>query len=236
MKNAIVIGATGDVGLGIVEALLGAEFNVLAIARNAAKLDQLSAQFGSAGNLTTLASNVGTEDDAERTAREALKVMTPDLVVLSVNGTAAATALEGLSPDHLSDVMKDNLLPHLAATKAFVPLLPRGALFVGIGGGMADFIFPGMAAISMAQSAQRTLYRYLAAEPAYQHVVIRELMLVSMIAGASKAGIAEPHWITASDVGRHVIAICADHQAFPGPILMLKSRKQVGLPERAPAN
>jgi hypothetical protein len=66
-------------------------------------------------------------------------------------------------------------------------------------------------------------------------VLIRELLLYAMIAGESKRDVAEPHWITAEEVGRHVGAIIADPAPFEGPILSLKSRRQIGIPERKPA-
>ena len=59
-------------------------------------------------------------------------------------------------------------------------------------------------------------------------------MLYSMIAGKSNAATAEPHWITDDECGRHVSAVLADLSVFGGPILTLKSRKQIGLPERKP--
>ena len=58
-------------------------------------------------------------------------------------------------------------------------------------------------------------------------------MVVSMVNGESKRDRAEPDWLTDVEVGRHVCAILDAPGAFPGPILQLKSRDQVGRPETA---
>jgi len=63
---------------------------------------------------------------------------------------------------------------------------------------------------------------------------VRELLLYSMIAGKSNAGKTEPTWVTDDEVGKHVSAILSDLNSFEGPILTVKSRKQIGLPERKP--
>jgi hypothetical protein len=87
----------------------------------------------------------------------------------------------------------------------------------------------------MAQAAQRMLFRYLSQEYEGRSLMIKELLLYSMINGESKRDQAEPHWISAEEVGCHVVAILSDTASFEGPILSLKSRKQVGQPERKPA-
>jgi hypothetical protein len=56
-------------------------------------------------------------------------------------------------------------------------------------------------------------------------------MIVSMVNGKSKRANADPAWITDSEVGRHVCAIIADPTRFPGPILTLKTKEQVGQPD-----
>ena len=99
---------------------------------------------------------------------------------------------------------------------------------------MADLIFPGTLTVSMGQAALRHFYRPLAKEPICEKIHLRELMLYSMINGKSKAGAAHESWITDDEVGKHVVAVLADLKAFEGPILTVKSRKQIGQPERKP--
>jgi len=60
---------------------------------------------------------------------------------------------------------------------------------------------------------------------------LRELMIISMVNGVSKREQARPEWVTDEDVGRHVCAVIATPDQFPGPILQLRSREQVGQPD-----
>jgi hypothetical protein len=103
-------------------------------------------------------------------------------------------------------------------------------MLIGIGGGTADFILPGLAPMSMAQAALRMLYRGLAKERR-GGAQLCELMVVSMIAGVSNRASAPPEWLTAEEVGRHVCTILAAPDSFAGPVLQLRSREQVGQPE-----
>jgi hypothetical protein len=51
-----------------------------------------------------------------------------------------------------------------------------------------------------------------------------------MIAETSNRGVAESTWMTDRQVGKLVSAMLSDLAAFDGPMLILKSRKQIGLP------
>ena len=234
MKTAVVVGANGDVGRGIVWALRGAGYRVAAVGRSMAKLDALRDDLN-LPDLHLVEGSVASTTEAQRLAETLAKAgHRPSVIVISVNGQAQGLPLRELDGAYLDRVVRENVTPHLVAANTLIPLVAEGGTYIGIGGGMADNVFPGMAGISMAQAAQRVLYHYLAREPSFAAVNIRELILYSMIAGHGKAGIAESHWITAEEVGRHLVAILLDPETFAGPILALKSRKQVGLPERAP--
>ena len=233
MKTAVVIGATGDVGRGIVPALSGAGYRVAAVGRSMAKLDLLNEDLA-IPDLVLVEGSVGSTAEAARLAEALTRAaLRPEVIVVTVNGQATGLPLRDLDTADIDRVVRENVSPHLVAANALIPVLVDGGTYIGIGGGMADNVFPGMAAISMAQAAQRVLYRYLAHEPSFSAVNIRELMLYSMIAGRSSTAVPEPHWITADEVGRHVVAILSDLETFAGPILTLKSRKQVGFPEKA---
>lgn len=233
-KTTVVIGATGDVGSGIVAALLQRGGRVIAIGRDAERLAAWRTEMPADADLILVAGRVDTDAGAEHAAAGVREIGVPDTVIVTVNGPIATAAVADLTSEGLARVLADNLLLHHAAARAFLPLLPPGGVLLGIGGGMADVVHPGMAATSMSQAAQRVLYRYLAGAPEAEGRHVRELMLCSMIAGKRTAAVAEPHWITADEVGRHVGAVLGDLDGFAGPILMLKSRKQVGLPERRP--
>jgi len=226
IRTAVIIGASGDVGRGVTEVLQAADWRVVAVARDLARLAGL-------GDIR-LAGDMSTPDRAAHAA-EAVRaaVGQPDLVVASINGPVVNRSISVLDGAAFAATFAANVVPHVEAVRAFLPILASGGTYMAVGGGMADLVFPGTAAVSAAQAAQRMIFRHLSADPPRGDVRILELMLYSMIAGHGSAERAEPHWITAGEVGRHVLAVVADPAAFAGPILRLRSRKQVGLPETA---
>lgn len=234
MKHVAVVGATGDVGRGIVAELLDAGYSVVAVGRNRDRLDEL-AQRHAGQKLATQVGSVENRQTGEELAAALKPAGRLDAIIVSVNGRQETAPTNETETALIERVFKENVSTHLIASQTLIPVLANGGTYLGIGGGMADNIFSGYAAISMAQSAQRTLFRYLAKEQEGGTVSVKELMLYAMINGESKRDKAEPYWITDREVGRHVVAVLADPATFAGPILALKSKKQIGLPERQPA-
>jgi NAD(P)-dependent dehydrogenase (short-subunit alcohol dehydrogenase family) len=231
----LVVGASGDVGRGIVQAALQSGRNVIAAGREAAKLATLDSQEG-AGRLARITGDIASEGGAERlwtAARDAFGGVTD--VVVSVNAPNCVRPLLDLTSNELGELFAGNVLTHFVAARTFLRRLPATGMLIGIGGGTADFIFPKMAPVSMGQAALRMLYRGLAKER-QSGAQLRELMIVSMVAGQSNRDTAQPDWVTDLDVGRHVCAILDQPDRFPKPVLRLLSRKQVGHPEPETAN
>lgn len=229
MKNRrlLVIGATGDVGQGIVAIARQRGWRVAAAGRSAEKL----ARFGPDDpDRVTLVGDLGSEAGAEQLWAAAANALDGiDTVVIAVNAPNALKPLIAWTPAELTGVFDANLMTHFIAAKTFLPKLPSDGVFLGIGGGTADFIIPTMTHVSMTQAAQRMMYRGLARENR-DGAAVRELMIVSMVNGESKREKAAPEWVTEMEVGEHVCAIIADPAAFAGPILTLKTREQVGQP------
>jgi NAD(P)-dependent dehydrogenase (short-subunit alcohol dehydrogenase family) len=225
----LVIGAAGDVGQGIVAAALASGRQVIAGGRNGEKLERIAARHpGKAvarviGDIATEAGAVALWDEAAK------KFGGIDGVVVSVNAAIKRQPLMEWSAAELCASLENELFLHFIAAKIFVPRLPESGLFIGIGGGTADFIMPNMAHVSMSQAAQRMMYRGLARERR-EGAQIRELMVVSMVNGESSRQNAKPEWILDIEIGRHVCAILDAPASYPGPVLQLKSREQVGHP------
>jgi len=153
-----------------------------------------------------------------------------DAVVVSVNAPVRTAPLAQWSAEDIAALVAANLLTHFVAAQVMLPRLPEGGLFIGIGGGTADVLLPGMAPLSIVQAGLRMLYRSAAREMAGP-AQVRELIINSMVNGPGKRAVARPEWLTDDDVGAHVCAILADPSAFPGPVLQLRSREQVGKPD-----
>lgn len=226
----LVVGAGGDVGRGIVAAALGLGRRVVAAGRDAGRLESLRS-LADAQHLALVQGNLASEAgglalwDAACAAFGGIG----DAVV-SVNASNAVKPLLDRGADEMAALLAGNVLTHFVAARTFLPRLPETGLLIGIGGGTADFIFPGMAPVSMAQAALRMLYRGLAKERK-AGAQARELMIVSMVAGESNRDKAPADWVTDAEVGRHVCAILDAPDRFPKPVLHLRSREQVGQPE-----
>lgn len=231
MTTTAVIGATGDVGAGIAAVLLEQGHRVLAVGRSRDRLEALAGRLGNPGALIPVPGSLATPADASALATALGQAGGPSRIVVSVNGPQSRAPVASLDPAALRQLLDDNLLTHLHAAQALLPILPEGGTYLAIGGGMADFVVPGFGAVSMAQAAQRVLIRYLARESGRPGVAIRELLLQSMINGHTRRAEAAPEWLTDRDVGQHVAAILADPPAFPGPILTLRNRDGIGKSE-----
>lgn len=230
-KRILVIGASGDIGQGIARGAQANGFRVVASGRDGDRLAEIYGGSDIATVIGDVASGQGAKAlwDAAQVPFGGI-----DAVIVTVNAPNAGKPLQAFSAGELAGIFADNVLTHFNACTAMIPHLARDQMLIGIGGGTADFILPNMAQLSMMQAAQRMLYKGLAKENR-NGPHIRELMLISMINGARKRTVAEPHWVLDTEVGDHICAIINDPAAFPGPILRLESREQIGLPETRPA-
>jgi NAD(P)-dependent dehydrogenase (short-subunit alcohol dehydrogenase family) len=226
----LVVGAGGDVGRGIVAAALESGRKVVAAGRSAGPLAGL-AELAGPERLATVRGDLTSEDGARRLWDAAVAGFgAVHDVVVAINAPAPARTLSEWSCREIAQSLEGNVLAHFVAAKTFLPRMPESAMFLGIGGGTADFIIPGMVPVSMAQAALRMLYRGLAKERK-AGAQLRELMIVSMVAGNSNRDTAPPDWVTDLEVGHHVCAILDAPDRFPKPVLHLRSREQVGKPE-----
>jgi NAD(P)-dependent dehydrogenase (short-subunit alcohol dehydrogenase family) len=230
-RTLLVVGASGDVGQGIVRAARDEGWRVIASGRDAGKLE---AVFGTARDegLRTCTGDIGSEEGALALWKEAAALAGRiDAVAVAVNAPNRIAPLSQWTDGELAGLLATNLLTHFNAAKIMLPLLPAEGILIGIGGGTADFVIPKMTPVSIAQAGIRMMYRGFARERS-EGAQIRELMIISMVNGASKRDKAQPEWVTDDEVGRHVCAILAAPEQFPGPILQLKSREQVGQPDQ----
>jgi len=229
--SAAIIGATGLVGRGIARALHRAGWAVTAIGRDEQKLAALREQLD--GQATTVLGSVAGDSAASRTASQVVEASPSfDAVITTVNGPFSSQPAFEMTDETLAAFFQENVVTHHSAAKAFIPLLAKSGRYVSIGGGMADFIVPGTVGASVCQGAQRNLFRHLALEAEERGVSVVELMLYSHIVDPADEGHADPRGIRADEVGAHVLPILERPDEFKGPILTLKSRKQIGMAER----
>ena len=232
MKNVLVIGATGDVGQGVCQVLMSAGHRVVGVSRNGGNLEAVRKRLLPVGTLECLVGSVGSVSEAKALCDGASAHMGRfDCVVTTVNSKMGKKPLIDRQPDELLRNLEDNLIPHFIAAKVFIPAVAAGGVYLAIGGGMADFIVPGNGLSAVSQAAQRNMIRMIAREARGGAVLIKSLLLYSHITGESNRDGADPVWFTDEECGRHVLAVISEPDKFPGTILALKSREQVGLPE-----
>lgn len=231
MTGLLVIGASGDVGQGVVEKALGKGWTVAAAGRTEEKLLALDKRLGSPKNLRLVPGDIGDESGATALLEKAKASLgTIDAVVVAVNAPNTAKPLLDWTIPEFIKLLRDNLVSHFIAAKTFIPHLADGGIFIAIGGGTADFVIAGMGHLSIVQAAERMMIRALAKEHRGKTTHLRELMIISMVNGASTRQQAAADWLTDTEIGEHITSIIARPAEFPGPILSLKSRDQVGVP------
>jgi NAD(P)-dependent dehydrogenase (short-subunit alcohol dehydrogenase family) len=231
MKQVLILGGSGDVGNGATMELLKAGYSVIASSRGGAKAEALQERYKNEkfelveGSLS---------DEREATAllaavRKRTGSVDAVLASLNVQPHRPETLLEWDSAE-LQETFRHNLITHFVAAKTFIPFVADGGVYIGIGGGMADKIFPYYGYNSMIQQALRTMFRYIDHEAKDRRIEIRELMISAMVTTAKREHPGDPkfNWISDSEVGQHITAIIQRPETFPGPIQLLNSPGGVG--------
>ncbi len=150
-RVAVVIGASGVVGSGIVRKYLDAGATVVGVSRSSSKLDQLKQQINVQGSERFLPVVGDFKDEAS--ASEAKKAITAALGgkpidhVVSVQGFVAfAKAPTETSTQQLKSALDDGLFNNLLAAQALLPDLKNreGTSFTLVSGGLAHIPPPNV--------------------------------------------------------------------------------------------
>lgn len=234
-KRLLVVGAGGDVGQGIVAMAAKRGWSIAASGRDLGKLTRIVDRFA-AGVVKPVVGNLASPASAELLWNDAATALGGvDAVVVAVNAPNTTSKLLDWNPADLLGVLDANVITHFTAAKVFVPKLASDGVFIGVGGGTADFVPPGGGQLSMAQAALRMMYRAIIREASPDGPTIREMMIVSMVNGESRRDVATSQWLTDVEIGEHICAMIAEPERFPGPVEALRSREQIGEPEPRPA-
>ena len=226
--KALVIGAAGDVGRGIVAAMAARGWSVGAAGRSAESLADVAATTPG-GPVTPVVGSVADRHAAlalVRAGRDALGGL--DAVVVSVNGPKRTGALLDWAAGDIAAALDANVFSHLHALFAALEVMGPDGVFIGIGGGMADFIVPTQGVTAMSQAALRNMYRCAAREN--PHRLIRELQVAAMVNGRSTRAIADESWLAAEKIGEHACAMIERPAEFAGPVIRLTTKDPIGVP------
>jgi NAD(P)-dependent dehydrogenase (short-subunit alcohol dehydrogenase family) len=209
--TVLVIGGAGGVGEGVVQTLLGTGATVVVAGRSRARLDDLSVRSADA-RLATETLDALDPALADRAAELAGRHGALDGVVVSVAswGDQGRKAALSLTDDEWNNLLASNLTAVFRLYRAFVPYMTPGGALVQLNGMSADLPFPGGAGVALSAAARKSLTRTVAAELSGRGPRVYGVIL-GMVRTRPRqaAGIDDPGWIPASDVGWHVAELVA---------------------------
>jgi len=206
----LVLGAGGDIGRGVVQALLDAGRPVLAVDADMASLEALRRQHPRAP-LTTLVAAIASDADAARLAASVRAHADVGIggVVASIAGRHACARLLDQPADALRRTLDEDLMPQLFAARHLLPLLraDTSAGYVLIGGPGGDYPWAGYGHCSIAAAALRMMVRVLHDEAAGEGVRVQLLALDAPVQTDANATHAGSAWPKAIAIGRRALAL-----------------------------
>lgn len=231
-RMALVLGGTGQVGEGIVRALLGAGAAVAVASRDNDRLsrlhDRLPVEWD--GRYVPIHGDIGTPAGA-RAVRDRVEFVCGrcDIVVTSIGGWWQKAPLIFSDFKDWETVVANNLTPHYLAATTFLPLVNKrpGSSFLFVTGAAADVPVPNAGLMSVASHAQVMLMRVLASEHRHEPVRINTLLIGTPVISRTRPD-GDPDWLRAEeDVGRFVARLVSPADATKGEIIRLQSRAHV---------
>lgn len=209
-KRVFVAGGTGDVGEGIVVALLERGATVVVPTRTREKGERLRIAAGQNEHLILVDGSVGHFEGADAVAIVVKAQGLLDGVVASLGGWWQGLGLAEVGPDDWHRVIADNLTSHHAVARAFMPLLrsPSGA-YVQVLGAAAEFPVPNSSLVSITAAAVTMHGRALAAETGDSGVRVRQIMIDALVATRSRAPGVETG-VTAREIGELAADLIVD--------------------------
>jgi 3-oxoacyl-[acyl-carrier protein] reductase len=229
-RTTVVCGGAGEVGEGIVAALLNAGARVAVPSRRSDRLGALEARLADAGApverlVPVIGDLSGGDAAARRLAADVVRLAgPPDLVVAALGGWDAGPPLAELPIEEWERTVHDGLRAHHLAMHAFVPALRDrpGAGYVLINGAAARYPVPGSGAVSTVAAGELMAAQVLAAEESGHGVQVEAYVLGPV--GTRSRGEAAPWMAGAEQVGDVVAArasrrLAGDGVAGPATVL-----------------
>ncbi|SDY19929.1 SDR family NAD(P)-dependent oxidoreductase [Lysobacter enzymogenes] len=236
----VVLGATGGVGRGVVQAAIDSGRPVIAVARSSSELKALKSGYPDA-DLSVVTGSVANDAAGAKLARALRKLGRPLAgVVAAVCGSAERGRLLDNPAEFLRRKLDEDLLPHLAAARHLLPLLAerdRGGTYVLIGGPGSEHPWAGYGHRSIGAAALRMLARVLHDEARQLAVRVQLLAVDTPVCTEFNQRHSCPEWPSALSVGQRAMALI-DHDISeepPRPIVpyALRAPAPALLPPRA---
>ena len=231
----LVLGAAGDIGRGVVQALLEAGKPVLAVDADADALAALRRHHPQAP-LTTLVAAIASDAHAARLAANVRAHAEAGIagVVASIAGRHDCARLLDQPADALRQTLDEDLMPQLFAARHLLPLLPGDAAagYVLIGGPGGDYPWAGYGHCSIAAAALRMMVRVLHDEAAGQGVRVQLLAMDAPVQTEANVAQAGSAWPKAIAIGRRALAMLDAGRMPVKPVVDFGIEKQHAAPRR----
>lgn len=162
-RTVVLTGATGGIGGALCDALVEAGARVLAVGRNAARLQAL-ADAAPLGAVQPVEADLATAEGRARVIA-ASAARSPAVLVLA-HAQPAFGLFEDASGAELRSLVETNLIAPMLLVHDLLPLLARqpDAAVVAVGSTFGSLAFPGFAAYSATKFGLRGLFEALARE------------------------------------------------------------------------
>lgn len=232
-RIALVAGGAGEVGEGIVAALLHEGARVIVPSRDPGRLAALRSRIGEGSHaLVTVAADVGTTEGAEALREQIITEMGAlDIVVVSLGGWWRGAPLMHMGAGEWKREIRNNLTAHYIVARTFLPMLldRAGSSYTMINGPAAVTPLIGSGVISIAAAAQAMMKEVLTAECAGSLTRINTVMIMTPVLTRSRTK-GSSSWLNAGEVGEYVAWLASDDAAdVRGATLKLQNREQLPL-------
>jgi NAD(P)-dependent dehydrogenase (short-subunit alcohol dehydrogenase family) len=206
----VMLGATGGIGRGVVDAALQAGWAVIAVARGCSGLKALETRHSNA-DLTLVRASVSTDREGAKLVKTLRKLGRPIAgAIVAVCGAREPVRVLDVPANVLRRRLDEDLLPHLVAARHLVPLLAStdgGGRYVVIGGPGSESPWAGYGHCSVSAAALRMLAQVLRDEAQPQGVRVQLLSIDTPACTEANAAHACPQWPSAFDIGRRAVAM-----------------------------
>jgi short-subunit dehydrogenase len=175
MKNIIITGTSRGIGFELAQLFAKNNFQVLALSRNTATLDNLKLK-----NITTISVDLSAEKDLKKVTGFVKKNWKQVDILINNAGKLINKPFENLTSADFLEVYKVNVFAVAELTRLLIPFLKKGSHVLNIssiGGIQGSMKFPGLAAYSSSKGALLTLTEVLAEEYKEQQISFNALAL-----------------------------------------------------------
>jgi NAD(P)-dependent dehydrogenase (short-subunit alcohol dehydrogenase family) len=203
---------------------------VIATGRDQSRLDQLRERFGSARLSVTKLDALTPQLASDAWAIHARHGSFAAVVVAigSWGDQGRKPALE-LTDGEWDDLIAANQTAVFRLYREFLPFLANNGALVQLNGMSADIPFPGSAGVALTAAATKSLTRTIAAELGGRGPRVYEVVLgVIRTRTRQRAGIDDPSWIDATEVGTHVSELVAATSPLSSVALHYFAQKKEG--------